>query len=314
MPQPLPSLPDLFGRRSAVAYLSSQPLGRSHRLLDAKDKFFSAAGIGPDYDWPNPRGYVPSIALRSHSANPLQTTLKSRDQFFAAPGIGPDYDYPNPRGYAYPSDLRTFINPIEIQLNGKDRFFAAAGMGPTYDYPNPRGHVPSIELRTHSQSSVNSTLKSQDQFFGLAGNPTFDWPLATGHRPELARPGTLRGYTQSYALSLIGQDAFYSAPGEVPSYDWPNPKGAIYSADLRVFYPTVFVWQRGLQTIIDTDILQRPVNVVMAGDVPIKGSGIEYDIRPANFRARVAMSGSSTRRLNGDKAGFTVRTDKKGYD
>lgn len=67
-------------------------------------------------------------------------------------------------------------------------------------------------------------------------------------------------------------------------------------------------------TITDTDILRKPVNVVMAGDVPIKGSGVEYDKRPVNFRSRVAASASPARRLSGDKPSFTVRTDKRGYD
>jgi hypothetical protein len=66
--------------------------------------------------------------------------------------------------------------------------------------------------------------------------------------------------------------------------------------------------------ITDTDILQKPVNVVMAGDVPIKDRWREFDIRPLDLKSKPVATGSPTRRLRGDKPSFTVKTDKKGYD
>ncbi len=66
-------------------------------------------------------------------------------------------------------------------------------------------------------------------------------------------------------------------------------------------------------TVTDTDILERPVNVVMAGDVPIKDRWREYDIRPANFKTREVASTSKARRLSGPGS-VTTRTDKRGYD
>lgn len=66
--------------------------------------------------------------------------------------------------------------------------------------------------------------------------------------------------------------------------------------------------------ITDTDILQKPVNVMMAGDLPIKGSGREWDLRPLGLRENTKVSAGQTRRLKGDKPSFKIRTDKRGYD
>lgn len=66
--------------------------------------------------------------------------------------------------------------------------------------------------------------------------------------------------------------------------------------------------------ITDTDALQRPVNAIMAGNVPIKAGGRGWDIRPPNLRTRTVMTGTGTRRLTGGKPSFTTKTDKRGYD
>lgn len=68
--------------------------------------------VNNKYDWPNPRGYVPGISLRTH-IDPLKLLLLNKDQFFTTPGKAPIYDYPNPRGYTYPNSIRgAFLKAI----------------------------------------------------------------------------------------------------------------------------------------------------------------------------------------------------------
>src|SRR5882724_8167935 len=57
------------------------------------------------YDWPNPRGTIPRIALRTH-LDPLKLNLLGQDSF---PSIGnQNYDWPNPRGSIPGIALRTW--------------------------------------------------------------------------------------------------------------------------------------------------------------------------------------------------------------
>lgn len=75
--------------------------------LKSQDKFFGAGG--PNYDYPNPRGYVPAITLK--------TWIQQRPFFYSpAVRIQQNYDRPNPRGPLYSIDLRTWINQGNIQL------------------------------------------------------------------------------------------------------------------------------------------------------------------------------------------------------
>lgn len=66
--------------------------------------------------------------------------------------------------------------------------------------------------------------------------------------------------------------------------------------------------------ITDTDALQKPVNVVMAGDVPIKDRWREFDIRPLNIKTKRIASAAPGQRLNGPVPSFKTRTDTRGYD
>lgn len=68
---------------------------RSNNLLSGKDQFFGPPGMGPDYDWPNPRGPLYPISLRTHTDS-YKLTLIGQDQFFSAPGESKTYDWPNP--------------------------------------------------------------------------------------------------------------------------------------------------------------------------------------------------------------------------
>lgn len=67
-------------------------------------------------------------------------------------------------------------------------------------------------------------------------------------------------------------------------------------------------------TLVDTDILQRPVNVVLAGMQPIKDRYREWDVRAPNLRTETKGTASSTRRLKGGRPSFTTKTGPKGYD
>lgn len=228
-------------RRPDPAPPTSQSTNTLVTTLKSQDKFFGASGMGPAYDYPNPRGKPYPSDLRTF-LNSVALKLIGKDQFFAAAGMGPTYawpnperpryaidlktftsfnlplvsgilppfyqlSWPNPNGPRYPSDLRTFLNSIEIQLAGKDQFFYAAGEGPTYDYPNPRGYTYSIGLRTFTDP-LKLNLNGKDQFFGGAGQApaNLNWPVPRGY----AYATDLRTHLGTWAN-------FYSSPPVVVS-------------------------------------------------------------------------------------------------
>lgn len=227
--------------------------------LSGKDKLFGAAGQVPDFDWPNPRGYVPSIVLKTW-IDPLKVNLAGQDKLFGAAGQVPDFDWPNPRGPQRSIDLltwvkgfqlqftipfhqidwpnprgplqgsislRTWIDPLKLNLRSQDSFFGAAGQPPAnLDWPNPRGYVPSIALRTW----LGRVAGASNPFFGLAGNPNFDWPNPRGPIPNIE----LRTWVDRTKLALQGQDTFFGLAGN-PNFDWPNPRGYVPNIALRTW-------------------------------------------------------------------------------
>jgi hypothetical protein len=66
-------------------------------------------------------------------------------------------------------------------------------------------------------------------------------------------------------------------------------------------------------SITDTDILHKPVDYVLAGQQPIKDRYREWNVPQAKRTERTTVTRSGPRRLGGG-TGFTVRTDKRGYD
>lgn len=288
-------------------------------------------------DHPNPRAAPFPSHLRTYVDRPNRT-LEGADAFFGLAGQ-PNFDWPVPKGAQHAIVLRTYLDPLKINLASADRFFGLAGK-PNTDWPNPRAAAFPSDLRTHLDP-LKLNLRSKDAFFGLAGNPTFDWPLPKAPRPlpyqqpppnelptlftVLAAPFHLLDWPNPAAARDRGiaagawnegwQNPIVSiSPMPLSQYDWPLPRAAAYPQDLRVFYPAPFIWQFDIGTVTDTDILQKPVNVVMAGDVPIKDRWREFDIRPLDLKTKPVATGSPTRRLRGDKPSFTVKTDKKGYD
>ncbi len=229
--------------------------------LLGQDQFFSGAGCGPDYDFPNPRGKVFSNELRTftcglmlgliasalpniqqHSPpnpngkvfpsdlrtfiNPCETQLIGQDLFFGAAGECQARDFPNPIGKKFPSDLRTFTNPAEVQLIGQDLFFSVAGIGPNYDFPNP-------QLKKSSFASL-CPIPINNIVFSIVVYPStfvFDFPNPIGKQ----YPQDLRTFLNLVDLNLLGKDQFFAAAGMGPQYDFPNPKGKSFASDLRIF-------------------------------------------------------------------------------
>lgn len=314
--------------------------------LAGLDRFPTGIGRGPTYDYPNPSPAkmfnvwgVAAIATQTNYEDRLLNLLGvSQDTFFGLAG-NPTFDWPVPRGATHAIVLRTHIDPYKISLDSADRFFGLAGH-PNFDWPVPRGATHGILLRTHLDP-LKLTLRSKDVFFGLAGNPTFDWPVPKAPRPlpylqpppnelptlftVLAAPFHLLDWPNPAAARDRGiaarawnegwQNPIVNVlPMPLSQYDWPAPRAAAYPQDLRVFYPTPFAWQRDFGTITDTDALQKPVNVVMAGDVPIKDRWREFDIRPLNIKTTRIASATPGQRLNGPVPSFKTRTDTRGYD
>lgn len=69
-----------------------------------------------------------------------------------------------------------------------------------------------------------------------------------------------------------------------------------------------------IATITDTDILQKPVNCVLAGQQPYKFSGREYEIRPMNTRSSGHINRTRVARLRGQRPSFTTTSNNRGYD
>ena len=79
-------------------------------------------------------------------------------------------------------------------------------------------------------------------------------------------------------------------------------------------FSTAFEFAPSVQDITDTDILQLPVDVVLAGQQPYEFRYREYEIRSASPRARVKVIATSSRRLGGAAPSFETKIGKRGYD
>lgn len=279
--------PPVFSRQPAPTLprgVLSQPLGATE-ILNAP----AAATRLQSYDWQNPRGPSYPIANLTH-LDTLKLNLRGQDKFFAGAGVGPEYDWPNPRGPQYAASLRVFSDPLKLNLLGKDKFFWAAGDGPNYDWPNPRGPQYASSLRVFSDP-LKLNLLGKDKFFGAAGQvpPNTDWPVPRAWPPVVhywwPTPNVLAGL-----LSVI-------APKPFNLGDWPNPTLARDAAGVAIRawndtwqnIATVHIQADTPGDITDTDILQKPINVVMAGDLPIKAYYSQNDVRPMNLKYTTIM-------------------------
>jgi len=145
---------------------------------------------------------------RDWSQNLLQYTL--------TPTGGPlgtlfnQYDWPNPRGPLQPD--RFLAASYNLNLIGQDALVTGKAV---YELP-PREYPPNADRRTWTWN-YNLNLIGQDAM--TVGKSFTDLvPRAYDYHIQL------RSWTWSYNLTLIGQDRIYGAPGQVPAYDWPNPR------------------------------------------------------------------------------------------
>jgi hypothetical protein len=109
---------------SAAGWAAATPLN-----LVGRDRFFAAAGVGPQYDWVNPRGPRP-LPVNDPVTNTLVTVL-------ATPTGTPkkQTEWPNPRGPLWTADLRQgFAGSVPLNLLGKDKLYGGAGEVPAYDW------------------------------------------------------------------------------------------------------------------------------------------------------------------------------------
>lgn len=67
-------------------------------------------------------------------------------------------------------------------------------------------------------------------------------------------------------------------------------------------------------TVTDTDLLQKPVNCILAGQQDYKFSEREWDVRLPNVKTKATLEGGIARRLSKSPPEFTTTTNNKGYD
>lgn len=246
--------------------------------LRGKDTFFSASGMGPDYDWPNPRGPRGLVGDQLGFIDPTEIWLVGQDKFFNGAGRGPVYEWVNPRGAKgfiadqapYNNNLLSisfapfsaddWLNPYSARGLAADQLgFADASefwlFNSVYpfsqiDWPNPRGRQ---SIVVDYVNPVKIWLAGQDQFFGPAGKgPSYDWPNPQGQRQR-----NEYGFVDPYKVSL------FAAP--FAQSDWPNPNR--FKVNLQDFSRTVsleligqdqFFGPPGLGPIYDWSNPQRP--------------------------------------------------------
>lgn len=93
-------------------------------------------------------------------------------------------------------------------------------------------------------------------------------------------------------------------------------KEVTISAPFQAALSLGVAFKSAIQRITDLDILQLPINAVLAHKYLFKKSGDTVEKRDPNYKfERMASRRTGVRRLNrGDGPSFTTKTDKKGYD
>ena len=210
-----------FGQGPAYDYPNPKGPIRSLDLLswlESRSTLFPIPNPLLNYDWPNPRGYLP-VLWRTHTDS-YKLTLIGQDQFFGGFGQGPTYDWPNPRGPVHNYDLKTWLQGFGLTEVTSINFIPFFN----YDWPNPsRGFIPSIGLKSHIDS-YKLILLGQDQFFGGSGQgPSYDYPNPRGpvHNYDL------KTWLNGFRINLL-------TPSFI-NYDWPNPRGPVHNYDLKTW-------------------------------------------------------------------------------
>lgn len=263
----------------ALLATEAQILGSPENLtlLAGQDTIFGARGQVPDYDWPNPvrlGDLAPGITSQPSGAPRILNLLVGQD---ALPHRWRDWPNPTllrmtPSGVTSQPlgstriDLLTgkdklpFRNdylvvaptlaqpraiPIGAQMMGSPRLenlLVGKDALPfrQNDWPLPRGAA--------YDRAINSQMNGMPES-GLSPAAPFaqrDWPNPT---LRLSHMQALIAQAQGAALvlnTLVGQDTFFGAPGQVLDYDWPVPVGppkwleAISSQPLGAPAPVTF--------------------------------------------------------------------------
>jgi len=183
--------------------------------LRGQDKFFGPAGMGPDYDYPNPRGRPYPLSLRTWT-NSLQTTT-------LVPSGAPPFkqtEWPNPRGRVPGIALRTWVQPLNLNLLGQDAFFGGpGGGGPSYDIPNPvLARSRAVALMQWHTNLLESTLAPSVPVTPItSGGDTWSLSFVDSGNPSVTVPGV---YTEINPWTLLpGAIHIYqdvSAPNTLP--------------------------------------------------------------------------------------------------
>lgn len=263
LPRP-PLITKIEPKSRHAAIDSSRQQSRLTNLLVGKDTFFRGPGQAPVYDWPNPVGYdlrsraQPSVGLKTWTTN--TTRFIGFDSFFGAPGETKTYDWPNPTGHhirskAQPSvDLKTWIDPLNILLIGQDRIYGGPGQVADYDWPNPRGPRQPINVRMPANvvlyaagnfpagmqlypaqgvrrvnQNVLNWLPPNLALYApavAAATTVFRMPVYAQRGIRRVNPNIILTWIDHTKIHLIGQDRIYAGPGQVPRYEWNNPRGS----------------------------------------------------------------------------------------
>lgn len=151
--------------------------------------------------------------------------LAGQDTLYGAPGQVPEYDWQTgltPRGAPERPDNRSWLHSLVRFVIGQDRFYGAPGQVPGYDYPNPRAYPPRPTRRDEpNQTLVPLTVPEAPPAEGLRGRVWPDFIILPLLRTLRVAMRAQEDVTPARPVRhLIGQDTLYSAPGQVPEYDW----------------------------------------------------------------------------------------------
>lgn len=222
-------------------------------------------GLGPrvvrpqtNYDWPVPKGSIPSISLSTY-LDPFKVLLHP-------PIPNSQLDWPVPTGYARGISLRTHLDSTRIHLIGQDKLPLNQK-----DWPNPNlGPARSIDRLTWT-----STFQLSDRLDQAVPQAQYDWPVPKGYVPGIS----LRTHLDPLKLNLFGKDTIYGAPGQVPSYDWQNPRGRFIFADFTSPTPFTLFVESGLPPPRQSDWPNPVIQIPRSN--PDWVVGLPYAIRAA---------------------------------
>jgi hypothetical protein len=204
-------LPDRLSARSPGAVEGRGMADGPLVVLLGQDRIYGDPGQSAtaDVQLPTPRA-LPRL-LRG-DATWTMPRLIGQDAVYAGPGQVAGYEWPVPKGRTPAVEMRTLVAMPLPELFGQDAFYGAAGQVPTFDVPPP--------LRLARRGQVEPLPGSPGL---LAPPPAVPPPGAQVAPDRLWRGGGavgLRTIDRGLLPVLLGQDAVYAGPGQVPTYDW----------------------------------------------------------------------------------------------